>query len=74
METFTLSRKELHRPELLKAVCAGRITNAQAATALALSIRQLQRQKGRCEHGGAPAHQHGNRGRPSPRRLPGRVP
>ena len=45
METFTLSRKELHRPGLLKALCAGRITNRQAATALRLSVRQLQRLK-----------------------------
>jgi transposase len=69
METFTLSRKELHRPGLLKAVCAGRITNAQAATALRLSVRQIQRLKGRFQAGGAPALRHGSRGRPSPRRL-----
>src|SRR4029453_11530552 len=69
METFTLSRKELHRPGLLKAVCAGRITNAQAATALRLSVRQVQRLKGRFQLGGAPALRHGGRGRPSPRRL-----
>jgi transposase len=70
METFTLSRKELHRPGLVKAVCAGRITNAQAATALRLSVRQVQRLKGRFAAGGAPALRHGSRGRPSPRRLP----
>jgi transposase len=69
METFTLSLKALHRPGLLKAVCAGRITNAQAATALHLSVRQVQRLKGRFRAGGAPALRHGGRGRPSPRRL-----
>src|SRR3989442_4413086 len=69
METFTLSRKELHRPGLLKAVCAGQITNAQAATALRLSVRQVQRLKARFQTGGAPALRHGGRGRPSPRRL-----
>jgi hypothetical protein len=36
METFTLSRKELHRPGLLKALCAGRVTTRQVAEALAL--------------------------------------
>src|SRR5437899_11377154 len=35
METFTLSRKELHRPGLLKALCGGRLTNAQVAAGLA---------------------------------------
>src|SRR5437879_13713531 len=69
METFTLSRKELHRPGLLKAVGAGRITNGQAATALRLSVRQVQRLKGRFQAGQALALRHGSRGRPSPRRL-----
>src|SRR5437667_12635758 len=69
METFTLSRKELHRPRLLKAVGAGRITNGQAAAALRLSVRQVQRLKGRFQAGGALALRHGSRGRPAPRRL-----
>src|SRR5438309_10251294 len=69
METFTLSRKELHRPGLLTAVSAGRITNGQAATALRLSVRQVQRLKGRFQAGGVLALRHGGRGRPSPRRL-----
>ncbi|PYN13038.1 MAG: hypothetical protein DME05_19970 [Candidatus Rokuibacteriota bacterium] len=69
METFTLSRKELHRPGLLKAVGAGRITNGQAAAALRLSVRQVQRLKGRFQAEGALALRHGSRGRPSPRRL-----
>src|SRR5437879_12670851 len=69
METFTSSRKELHRPGLLKAGGAGRITNGQAATALRLSVRQVQRLKGRFQAGGALALRHGSRGQPSPRRL-----
>src|SRR2546426_1265761 len=73
MEPFTLSRKELHRPGLLKALGAGRITNRQAATALRLSVRQLQRLKRRFQAGGAAALRHANRGRPSPRRLPAAV-
>ena len=73
METFTLSRKELHRPGLLKALCAGRITNRQAVTALRLSVRQLQRLKRQFQAGGAAALRHANRGRPSPRRLPAAV-
>jgi len=69
METFTLSRKELHRPGLLKAACGGRVTNAQVAAALGLTVRHVRRLKRRFEAGGAAALAHGNRGRPSPRRL-----
>src|SRR5215831_15673628 len=69
METFTSSRKELHRPGLLKAACGGRVTNAQVAAALGLTARHVRRLKRRFEAGGAAALTHGNRGRPSPRRL-----
>src|SRR5882724_714636 len=69
METFTMSRKELPRAGLVKAALAGRITNRQAATALHLTVRQVQRLKRRFEAGGAPALRHGSRGQPSPRRL-----
>jgi hypothetical protein len=34
METFTMSRKELPRPGLMKTLLTGRITNQQAAAAL----------------------------------------
>ena len=70
METFTLSRKELHRPGLLKALCAGRLKNGQVAAALGLTIRQVRRLKRRFERGGPAALAHGNRGRPSPHRFP----
>src|SRR5437667_12851238 len=52
METFTLSRKELHRPGLLKALCGGRLTNAQVAAALRITVRQVRRLKRRFEAGG----------------------
>src|SRR2546425_2992955 len=70
METFTLSRKELHRPGLLKALCGGRLTNAQVAAALRITVRQVRRLKRRFEAGGPGALVHGNRDRPSPPRLP----
>ena len=73
METFTLSRKELHRPGLLKALCGGRLNNGQVAAALGITVRQVRRLKGRFEQGGPAALAHGNRGRPSPRRLPAAV-
>jgi transposase len=69
METFTLSRKELHRPGLLKALCAGRVTTRQVAQALGLSLRQTRRLRRRFEAGGMAGLAHGSRGQPSPRRL-----
>jgi transposase len=69
METFTMSRKELHRPGLVKAACAGRITTRQLAEALRMSLRQARRLKRRFEVAGAAALTHRSRGRPSPRRL-----
>src|SRR5437667_437964 len=69
METFTLSRKELHRPGLLKALCAGRVTTRQVANALGVSLRQTRRLRRRFEAGGAAALAHRGRGRPSRRRL-----
>lgn len=42
-ETFTMSRKEVPRPGLLTAALAGRISNAQGAVAMHLSVRQFQR-------------------------------
>jgi len=73
METFTLSRKELHRPGLLKALCGGRLTNAQVAAALGITGRHVRRLKRRFEQGGPSALAHGNRGRASPRRVPAAV-
>src|SRR2546422_4033337 len=70
METFTLSRKELHRPGLLKALCGGRLTNAQVAAALRITVRQVRRLKRRVEAGGPGALVHGNRDRPSPPPVP----
>jgi transposase len=69
METFTMSRKELPRPGLMKTLLTGRITNQQAAAALHVSVRQVQRLKRRFEAAGAGALRHGSRDRPSPRRL-----
>src|SRR5262249_45381692 len=73
METFTLSPKEVHPPGLLKVLCSGLVTNAQVAAALRITVRQVRRLKRRFEAGGPSALVHGNRGRPSPRRLPAAV-
>lgn len=69
METLTLSRKEVHRPGLLKALCRGRVTTRQVADALRLSLRQTRRLRRRFEASGAAGLAHRSRGRPSPHRL-----
>src|SRR5215468_578312 len=68
-ETLVMSRKEIPRPGILRAVVAGQISNRQAAEALELTIRQVQRLRRRYEEGGAAALVHRGRGQPSPRRL-----
>jgi transposase len=72
-ETFTMSRKEVPRAGLLKAALAGKITNAQGALALHLTVRQFQRLKVRFAAEGARGLLHRLRGRPSPRRVAAEV-
>jgi transposase len=64
-----MSRKEVVRRGLLKALVAGQLTNRQVAVALRLSLRQVQRLKGRFRAGGAAALVHRTRGQPPRRRL-----
>jgi len=69
-ETFTMSGKEVPRAGLLKSALAGRISTAQGAGALHLSVRQFQRLKVRFVAEGPRGLLHRLRGRPAPRRLP----
>lgn len=68
-----MSRKEVPRAGLLRAALAGRISNAQGAGALQLSVRQFQRLKMRFVAEGPHGLLHRRRGRPAPRRLPADV-
>jgi hypothetical protein len=73
-ETLTMSRKEVPRAGLLKAALAGKISNAQGAQALHMSVRQFQRCKVRFGAEGPRGLVHRLRGRPAPRRrLPADV-
>jgi len=67
-ETLTMSRKEVPRAGLLKAALAGKISNAQGAQALHMSVRQFQRCKVRFGAEGPRGLPHRLRGRPAPRR------
>jgi transposase len=68
-ETITMSRKEAPRAGLVKAALAGRITNAQGAQALGVSLRQFRRLKARYRQAGVRGLVHRLRGRPSPRAV-----
>jgi hypothetical protein len=70
METFTMSRKEVPRAGLVKAALEGKITNAEGAPAVGLSVRQFKRLKARLRTDGVCGLLHRGGGRPSPRRLP----
>ena len=64
-----MSRKEVPRAGLVKAALTGKITNAEGARALRLSVRQFQRLKARVREEGVAGIVHRSRGRASPRRL-----
>ena len=68
-----MSRKEVPRAGLLKAALARKITNAEGALAMQLSVRQFQRVKVRFAAEGPRGLLHRLRGRPSPRRLAAEV-
>lgn len=53
----------------VRAAIEGRITNTKGAELTGLSLRQFKRLKARVRQHGARGLLHGNRGRPSPRRL-----
>ena len=65
-----MSQRDLHRYHTLRLVLEHRLTGAQAATALGLTERHVWWLLARLREEGRPALVHGNRGRPSGRRLP----
>lgn len=64
-----MSSKEARRPGLVQAALAGKVTNAEAAHALDLGIRQFRRLKAAYRRAGVQGLLHGNRGRPVSNRL-----
>jgi transposase len=69
-ELIPMSQRELHRYHTLRLVLEGRITGAQAAASLRLSERHIWWLLARLRQEGRRGLVHGNRGRPSGRRLP----
>ena len=70
MEDERMARNRGRREALAASANKGTISNAQGADALGISIRQFQRLRRRFELHGAKGLVHGNRGRPSSRKLP----
>jgi transposase len=68
-ETITMSRKEARRPGLVQLAVAGKITTAEGARALEMSLRQFRRLKVRYRAEGVRGLVHRRRGQPSGRGL-----
>lgn len=69
MKELLMGVRDAQRLGPLKAAVEGQITNVKGAELSGLSLRQFKRLKGRFRKGGPAALLHGNRGRPSPRRI-----
>jgi transposase len=68
-ETITMTSREQQRAQVVTRLLMGDVTAAEAALLLGLSERQVFRLRRGYERDGPAALVHGNRGRPSPRRL-----
>ena len=64
-----MGNRDARRLGLIHAALQGKVTNVEAAVTLGLSVRQFRRLRGRVREYGARGVVHGNRGRPSSRRL-----
>jgi transposase len=69
-ETITMTRAEQRRAWVLGRLLGHEMTVAEAAQVLGLSDRSVRRLRARLERDGPGGLVHGNRGRPSRRRLP----
>jgi transposase len=68
-ETVTMSRKEARRPGVVQLAVAGKITTAEGARGLEMSLRQFRRLKARYRAEGVRGLVHRRRGQPSGRGL-----
>ncbi len=65
-----MTTKDLERRDVVQRLLRSQLTIATAALQLRLSIRHLKRLKAKVRKSGLSALLHGNRGKPSPHRLP----
>ena len=71
MDTIALTMREQQRVAVVERVFRGELTMAEVAMVLGVSERQSFRIKARIRKEGVRGVIHGNRGRSSPRKLPG---
>lgn len=64
-----MGRRDARRLGMVRAAEQGRVTNREAAAGLGLSVRQFRRLRKKVREGDEASLVHGNRGRPSARRL-----
>ena len=64
-----MSTRDARRLGVVQAAVDGRISNREGAVAVGLSVRQFRRLRSQVRADGPSGVVHGNRGRPSPRRL-----
>ena len=64
-----MSQKEVNRPGLVRAAEKGKVTNVEGAASLGVSVRQFRRLRRAYRERGLAGLLHGNRGRPSRRRM-----
>jgi transposase len=69
MDLILMGNRDARRLGLIQAALQGKVTNREGAAALGLSVRQFRRLRIRVREAGARGVVHGNRGRPSSRRL-----
>ena len=68
-----MGTRDARRLGVVRAAEDGRISNLEGAAAVGLSVRQFRRLRKQVRQAGPKGVVHGNRGRPSPRRLSQRV-
>jgi transposase len=73
MDLILMGTRDARRLGMIKAAEAGRITNREAAAGLGLSVRQFRRLRKQVRELGPRGVVHGNRNRPSSRRLAAEV-
>jgi transposase len=71
MDLILMGTRDARRLGMVKAAEQGRMTNREAAAGLGLSVRQFRRLRKQVRERGERGVVHGNRGRPSSRRLEG---
>lgn len=69
-ELITLTKRELERLEILRRVMKGELRQKEAGALMKLTDRQVRNLAGKVREKGAAGLAHGNRGKPSPKRLP----